>query len=64
LIFVISKLFNGTLASSQYAELLRSKSFTITSEEVLFTHIDGEPAEASKKITATIVPLSIELIVP
>ncbi|MEO5569516.1 MAG: diacylglycerol kinase family protein [Bacteroidia bacterium] len=64
LVFVISNLFNGKLGSSAYAELLRSTSFTITSEEALFTHIDGEPAEDSKKITATIDPLSIELIVP
>jgi YegS/Rv2252/BmrU family lipid kinase len=64
IIFVLARMFNGRLVSSGYAEILRSKSFTISSAEEIMIHIDGEPGSSCKKIIAMIDPLSVKLIIP
>jgi len=64
IIFVVSKMFNGTLSGSAYAEIIKSKSFTISSDEDIATHIDGEPGIICRKIIAENIPLSVKLIVP
>lgn len=64
IVFVLAKIFNGNLAGSAYAEILKSKSFIISSDEDILTHIDGEPGDSCKKITATVDPLSVKLILP
>ncbi|HKR03924.1 MAG TPA: diacylglycerol kinase family protein [Bacteroidia bacterium] len=64
IVFVMVKLFNGKLAGSAYAEIIRSKSFIISSDQEIITHIDGEPGDSCNEIVATVDPLSVKLIVP
>jgi YegS/Rv2252/BmrU family lipid kinase len=64
IIFVVARIFNGRLIHSGYAEILRGKSFTISSTEEIMIHIDGEPGGFCKKIIATVDPLSVKLIIP
>jgi YegS/Rv2252/BmrU family lipid kinase len=64
IIFVVNKMFRGTLEGSAYAQIIKSKSFTITSGEDIITHIDGEPGIICRKIIAENIPLSVKLIVP
>jgi YegS/Rv2252/BmrU family lipid kinase len=63
-LFLLNKIFNGKLATSKYAELIKSKSFIISSDEDIEIHFDGEPVDACKKLTAEVIPLSLKLIVP
>lgn len=61
---VILKMFSGILCKSKYVEILKSKSFVITSAEEMTTHLDGEPNGNVKKLTAGISPKSVRLIIP
>ncbi len=60
----VIRMFNGTLSNSPYAEMLQGKLITISSVEEVPFHIDGEPIEPSKKIVASVDPLSVKLIAP
>ena len=64
IVSIIAKLFNGKLADTSYTEIIRSKSFIISSDEEINMHIDGEPGNSCRKIIAEIVPLSVKVIVP
>ncbi|MEP7169055.1 MAG: diacylglycerol kinase family protein [Bacteroidota bacterium] len=64
IIFVVAKMFNGKLVNTAYAEILKSKSFIISSDEKISIHIDGEPTGLCEKIIATIDPLSVKIIIP
>lgn len=62
--YVIQKIFTGTLNRSYYADIFRSQSFTIISDVEMMFQVDGEPKGTCEKITASVAPKSIRLIVP
>jgi diacylglycerol kinase (ATP) len=64
ILFTLQRIFAGRMTHSRYAQTIRSESFTITCNEEMVSHLDGEPSDSSKTIHATILKNSIKLIVP
>jgi len=60
----ITKMFRGRIARSQYATLMKAKSFTaqLTSPQPL--HLDGEPSPLASRFDVQIQPGSLRVIVP
>ena len=62
--FFALKVFNGKVASSPYAELLRAHSVTITCDPPAPLHLDGENGSISDRYEVTCEKGRLKLIVP
>lgn len=63
-LFLIPKLFNGTLHKTKYLEVMSSSEAQILCERPEKSHIDGEPSDSSVSYKVIISPGSLKLIVP
>lgn len=62
--FLVSRMFNGTLANSKNIIPLQGQSVTIRRQEAGYIQIDGEPLQAKAEIEAKINPQSLHLLLP
>jgi len=62
--FLASRLFLKNMDNSKYSEIIKGKQVVVESTSDMEGHIDGEPVMFPKKITASINPLSLKVIVP
>ncbi|MBE9468270.1 MAG: diacylglycerol kinase family lipid kinase [Bacteroidetes bacterium] len=56
-------LFDKRLDKSKYMEIVKGREITITHENSIIAHIDGEPVSFGKEINVKIIPQSLNVIV-
>ena len=61
---MLYRVYSKTLHKSRYAKIIKAKKATIINIKSGEIHIDGEPVEMGKKITAEINPASLKILVP
>ena len=62
--FLLLKLFRKKTENSTYLKYINGREITITSEQPIIYHFDGEPGEYTKKINVSILPLSLMVVIP
>lgn len=63
-LFVIPRIFSGNMGSSSYTQIIKNSSFSVSCDDEMYLHLDGEPYEQCNKIIATVSPKSVQLIIP
>jgi len=58
------RMFNKSAESSSYVEMFQAKNVLIKREYEAAIHLDGEPSMGSRDLQITIIPLSLNVIVP
>ncbi|MCK5823190.1 MAG: diacylglycerol kinase family lipid kinase [Bacteroidales bacterium] len=61
--FLAVMLFDKRLDKSKYMEIVKGKEITITHENPIIAHIDGEPVSFGKEVNVKINPQSLNVIV-
>lgn len=62
--FLLIKLLTKRTGNSTYLKYINGKEITVTSEQPIIYHFDGEPGEYTDKINIRILPLSLTVITP
>jgi len=61
--FLLFKLLRKKTEKSSYLKYINGKEITLTSEQPIIYHFDGEPSEFTTKIIVGILPLSLKVVV-
>jgi len=62
--FLATRLFGGKILGSKYCETLQVKDLVIKTKKECAAHFDGEPLILSSEIKVSIIPKSLNIIVP
>lgn len=61
---IVAKMFQGRFQRSRYVKVFQVKELTIQREGPGYAQIDGEPIEAGAQIAVSILPSSLNLLLP
>jgi len=60
----VKKMFTGHIEKSAWVDIVRAKHLTLSFEEPLPYHVDGEAMKPERNFSITVLPASINMVVP
>jgi diacylglycerol kinase (ATP) len=61
---LLISLFDQTIDQTKFDEIFLGKEITVTSNQPLELHLDGDPIDAGDKVEISMLPLSLKVLVP